>query len=415
LLDLQAEFASLTNSLDCRAEMGRPSPRFLLAGLGTAGAGLIDIHSANYADHNAGYSYLAIDSGNSVSTNEPGGVRRLKLSASAPTGGTFCGIGEATMKSDPHLITVLRKAGIGHTDREQEIFLLAGIGGGIGSTASVLVEKCRHLNPICHIIALIIVPGPDESFHNNLNAYYGLSRLLDNNKSPAPDLIIAVRYDRMKTLTGVAFDGQELIAGGLLAAFTNLLLRNLPPQYISDMVRINSSLGVKMVVPCLAIGRSLEIFGSLANILESAIAYPANRFCGPAALVCHLLLRIPGSRADSFQEEAANEQLRALVRRHLPNVKATSTSITCSDEQHDRIEACLLLGGDSATSALFADDVKLQAFREETEKEIGWAPYGLNQESINQASKSIREYDEGLAQFRKNQKIRKDKVKRDRR
>ncbi len=400
LLDLCVEFASLIDSLAFRAEMGRRSPKVLLVGLGTVGANVIDISKATYTVHDLDYSYLAIDTDSVDSTNGSNSILRLRLGAMTPSAGTFCSIGEAVTRDDLHLVPFLRRAGLNHKDDNQAAFFVAAIGGGIGSAAWILMEKCRQLNQKCHTVALVIIPGKDESFHNHLNAYFGLSHLLENSDRQAADLVIAVRYDRMKTLRGVSTTGQELITDGLLAAFIDLLMKNLSSQYIAEVVRINQSLGVRLVIPCLALGLSIGIFGSVTNILESAIAYPAGQVSMQAVLACHLLLRVPDSQAVNCKKEAVNEQLWSLARRHLPSLKAVSSSITYSNEQHDRIEACILLGGDSAMSALFADDMSLTEFRAELDKDIWWQTYGLNEESMKLARDTITKYDSTLEKVR---------------
>ncbi len=404
LLDLETEFATLSKNLASRSEMGHRAPRVLLVGLGTVGANLTYLCKAARADHNADYSYLAVDTDETAGSNGLKGIFQSKLDTLTPSGGTFCGIGEEVIRSDTHLVPIFRKAGLNHKDDNQAAILIAGIGGGIGSAASVLVEKFRQLNPSCHTLVLAVVPGQDESFHNHLNAYYGLAHLLEHDSPRAADLVIAVRFDRIKTLKGVGAGGQELTINDLLASFSDLLMKNLSPQYLAEVLRINQSLGVRLVVPCLALGRSMEIFGSLTNILESSIVLPANYVSNEAVLVCHLILRAPLSQIASFREDSVNEQLWMFVRRHLPRVKAVSSYITCSDDRHDRIEACLLLGGGSASSALFSDDDGLARFRLELEKDLSWQTYGLSKEGIKAADDVIMQYDYALGKPRAEQK-----------
>ncbi len=396
VLDVPAQFDSLADSLVSRADMGRPAPRSVLVGLGTSGAGLIDVARAAHVEPLPDHNYLAIDAAGTGPEVRSADVLRLALGGSTPSAGTFCGIGQALVRNDPCLAPVLRKAGLSRLNDAQVAFLVSAIGGGIGSAISVIVEKALGLNPGCYTVVLTIVPGSDESFHNKLNAYYGLSRLLDAKSGhSAPDLVVAVHYDRMKKIRGVGASAEELKTEGLLAAFCDLLIRNLSSQDIAEIVRINRSMGVTLVVPCLALGRSLEIFGNLSNILESAISFPANNVTKQAVLVCHLLLRVPETRTASFTEETVSEELGALIRKHLPGVRSTSLSITYSKEQHDRVDACLLLGGDSAWTALFANGDGA-AFEEELKGEVLWETYGLTAEDMRRAGATLAEYDRAL-------------------
>jgi hypothetical protein len=404
LFDLRAEFVTLSEFLVSRAPMGRPLPRTLLIGLGTTGAGLVDIAKAADTVSLPEHTYLAID-GNGTGTHiQSGDSLRLTLGGSMPSAGTFCGLGEVLVRDDPSLFTVMRKAGLSRLDSGQTVYLLAAIGGGIGSAASVIWEKCRQLNPACYVVGLVIVPGTDESFHNRLNAYYCLSRLLGMGADRAADLIVAVHYDRMRKLRGVGADGVELRTEGLLVALSDLLIKNLSSQRIAEVVRINRSMGVTVVVPCLALGRSLEIFGSLKNVLESAITFPANNLYKQAVVVCHLLLRVSETQAGNFGEDRVSEELSQLVKRYLPSVRSTSVSITYSQEQHDRVDVCLLLGGDSAINSLFADETTTGSFQEELARQTSWQTYGLNEKDIQQASCTLAQYDFALKQARSERK-----------
>ncbi len=393
LLDLPAQFESLAASLGSRADMGRPSPQAVLVGLGTAGVSLIETARAGHAGPISDRTYVGVDAKGPEPETGATDVLRLSLGGSVANAGTFCGIGQGLLRDDPLLSPVLRKAGFSRANGGQVAFLVSALGGGIGSAASVVVEKCRQLNPECYTVAIVIVPGSDESFHNRLNAYYGLSRLLEPKSQT--DLVVAVHYDRMKKIRGVGPSAQELKTEGLLAAFSHLMINNLTSQAISEVVRINRSMGITLVVPCLALGRSLEIFGNLGNILQSAITYPTNNVAKQGVLVCHLLLRVPESRASAFSEESVSEELGALIRKELPCVRSTSFSITYSTEQHDRVDACLLLGGDSSMRALFANG-GAAAFEEELKGQVSWETYGLQGADMERSRSTLSEYDQAL-------------------
>ncbi|OGO39339.1 MAG: hypothetical protein A2147_11125 [Chloroflexi bacterium RBG_16_57_8] len=187
---------------------------------------------------------------------------------------------------------------------------------------------------------------------------------------------------------------------GVLVALNDLLIKTLSSQNTAEIVRINRSMGIMLVVPCVALGRSLEIFGNLRNILESAIAFPVTNVRKEAVLACHLLLSVPNCLAADFPEEKVAEELRAVVKQHLPSVRSTSLSIFHGDEQHDRLDVCLLLGGDSATRALFADDVSLARFHQAMAGQTSWETYGLSEDRVRAAGDVLMHYDFALEKAR---------------
>ncbi len=400
LVDLAKDFSYLSECLASRGQMGRPLPHNLLIGLGTVSANLVDIAKTTETGSHTELEYLAIDTNGTTPQPYYSNLLRLTLGSSIPSAATFCGIGESLVRSDPTISSVLRKAGISREDGGQSVYLLAAVGGGIASAASVVFEKCRQLNPLCNLVGLLIVPGIEESFHNKLNAYYGLSCLLETDTGHAADLIVAINFDRIRKLGGVGHNGEKLKTESLLVTMNELIIKNLSSQKITDIVRINKSMGISVLVPCLALGRSLEIFGNLGNILESAIAFPVNSISKSSVSVCHLLLRVSENRTHDFGEEKVNEELLRLVKRHLPSVKSTSMSITNTHELHDRVDVCILLGGDSATRVLFSDDTSLTAFQEQLLGQSSWQAYGLSEENIKQANQTLAQYDFTLGKMK---------------
>ena len=99
LLDLPAQFESLAASLSSRADMGRPSPRAVLVGLGTAGVSLIEAARANGKRWGGSKQGRHI----TVTSEQIQTIQRLKAD-----GEKIAAIGRATGLSRPTIYRALR-------------------------------------------------------------------------------------------------------------------------------------------------------------------------------------------------------------------------------------------------------------------------------------------------------------------
>lgn len=404
LIDLKQEFSLIAERLGRTANLARPKASRVLAGVGSFGVNLVQLHQASLVRSapGRGLSVLYVDAGATMGNGAAPGTFRLQLGGAASGSATFCGVAEEAAMGDPSLVPLLKNAGLRESDEEQTVFVATALGGGTGSGVTpVLLQNALALNPANRAFVLGMLPSADELFHARLNASYGLSRLVsDGDRGPVAEAIVTVQYDRLKRVRGVGKGGEELKSESVLATTFDMLSTAFSFPNSVKVARLNRAAHTQVLTPCVALGRSMEIFGSLGNVLESAVAFPLAAVSNGEVLSCYLMLRVPQGLAKEFPDDIVGEELGGLIRRHLPAARYSLYVTTYWDDASDRVDACLLLGGE-AWRVLHSIPDRLQQFNAESAKVKDWSVFGLSRERVSTMVRTLQEYDARLEEMRR--------------
>jgi Tubulin/FtsZ family, GTPase domain len=394
VVDIRQQSAFLTTAIRSKSVLARPKTTSILVGVGTFGVSIVNsLQSLNNEQKALRLAYISIDTiGDNENTKLDTDTSFFVALGQDSMGSTFCGRAENLTISNPSLTPVLRKTGFRERDENQSVVLALALGGGTASGASyVVLERARALNPGCFNYVLSIMPSATDSVHSQINAFYGLSKLLQSsNNCNLSDAVVLIQYDRLKQLRGVGASGEELKMEGLLAVLFRLMVSTLTGPGASKIGTLLRWTHAPVIIPCLAVGRSLEIFGSLSNILESSVAYPLCQIEPEKISSSYLLLKVPKRLAKNFPDIAVTDELNAFCHKHFPSIGSISHKLYYSDEQHDRIDACLLLGGDN--SALSTTVEAYEKFKRGVKSPGDWERYGLTKEKITDAERILASY-----------------------
>ena len=376
-------------------------------GVGAKGSKVISDFYDLFADEVQGLSFLKIGSAESmagVPQIHPRGARfyQYAISGTVAGGTIYCGFGEKSASGDSRLESYLHMSGIRDDDAGQTIFIAASFGGGMGSGAApVMANLCKKLNSEISVLSIVTMPSDSEADHAHLNAFYGISRLITFEGKPNADMILLLNHDRLRHIRGVGRSGEDLQADNVVTYLLRLFELNLHRSGIIRACRISRGAKIQVFVPCLAIGRSLEIFGNLANVLESAGVYPLANVDFDKVISSYLILRIPEGLSGDFSEGKVAEEFEAWNRRHLPAVASSLVQVLQTGEQSDRVDACILLGGDELGDMIGENIDGYHRFKASLEKSSQWEEYGLSEKISAEAERVITNHDDSLQILRK--------------
>ena len=394
VLDVRRESELLVAAIKSKSVLARPKTTSILIGVGTFGVSIVSsLQSVNNEQKNSRLAYIFVDTTNDNENIPVDTDTSFFVTLGQDVmGSTFCGRAENITKSNSALTPVLRKTGFRDRDENQSILLALALGGGTGSGASpVVLERARALNSGCFNYVLAILPSVTDSVHSQINAFYGLSQLLQSgDEGNLTDAVVLIQYDRLKQLRGVGSTGEELKMEGLMAILFSLMVSTMTGPGASKVGTLLRWTHSPVLVPCLAMGRSLEIFGSLSNVLESSIAYPLCQINPETISSSSLLLKVPKRLAKTFSGNSVIDELNVFCHKHFANIGSISHQLYYSDEQHDRIDACLLLGGDN--SVLSTTSGSYEKFKRGVKNPSDWEMYGLTNERIAEAEKTFSRY-----------------------
>ena len=400
VIDCSAEINQVFRRLADRTDLITKPITESFIGLGTGGKRILQDLYVTYGNVLPDNSYLVIDSLDkpdmSFRTASPL-VHYYRIGHGLAEGLTYCGLAEQAAMGDRLLDHHLRRGGIRKADPRQSVVLVGGVGGGTASgTTAHVMTSCRSINPEASMVALLVMPSVNDADNIHFNALYGISNLLYRNSRPNTGMIWLVNYDKLSQTRGIGRSGEELTSEGLLSHLMYFLGLVLAETGLRHMIRLSQGMNIQAFVPCLAIGRSMEIFGSLPNVLESAVIFPLVKVDMEHVMASYLLLRVPGRLSDNFSHGRVAEEFYAWNKRHMPAVRTSIVQVVHSEERSDRVDACVLLGGDLLATSIGDTLQGFRRFRASMEESAQWETCGLSREKVLEAEKVVGDYDKRM-------------------
>ncbi len=411
LVNYKWELGLLLERLATKALLLGPR-RNVFMGVGSIGGLIISDFHKSYGESVASGSFLLVDcveEGEQATpfTGVAKGMLPLVYNIVGTSGGSisYGGLAQRIAAGDTGLNDYVRRSGVREADERQAIFLVSALGGGTGSgMVPVIGTRCATQNPEASVISVAIIPSSDEVDHIQFNAYASVSRLLRFNDDTSADMVLIMDYERLRQVRGVGLGGVEMRSEALVVTMLNCLTgdesqsdNQVDPTRIARMSR---AMKVQMFVPCLAIGRSMEIFGSLANVLASALAYPLARMDPTTVTISYLFLRVPQRLSRVFHREFVREEFDRWNKGNLPNIRESLFDLAYLDDPSDRIDACILLGGSYVDLALGPAKRGFDRFRNYLNRGGQWESCGVDPTKVEEAAHIISLYDQRLKELR---------------
>ncbi len=324
-------------------------------------------------------------------------VHLLPMSVSRQVG--YYGLGERLASDDPTLDDRLLRCGIRASTKKQTIFLFSALGGGTGSGASpYILQRANALNPQCRSLVIAVMPAADEPDSAHFNAFCSLSRFIKADQRPLADMILLVDHDRLMKVRGVGSMGEEIATEPLLSHMLGILVgaiadrdsKQVDPGYLAKMSR---SMGIHAFVPCMAVGRSMEIFGGLANILSSALLSPLAEVDKESIMLSYLLVQVPERLTASLQAETINAELNKWNKTNFPRLKGSVLHLSHSSSRADRIDLCLLLGGTKLAITAKRAKEGFERFKAIAKGKAWEQEFGVTSKSVPEAQEAVNWYD----------------------
>ncbi|MGD6851679.1 MAG: hypothetical protein ACQCN6_06430 [Candidatus Bathyarchaeia archaeon] len=280
-----------------------------------------------------------------------------------------------TMIRDTSVMDSLKKK---HTEELHSAIVFTSVWDGVGSAAlPSLIGKFRR-NSI-DSLSLAILPSKIQPSDAHFNAYATLRMCLSTEGST----VVLLGRDQLESFDGVDRAGQQIKGNHVVNYLLNLFLsKDLLVQEIAELSR---TFNVKLF-SCLAVtAASYRVYGSLENMLDTALLKPLLDFDVSGSSLLYVLLRIP--------EDLREKIPRAKVELEITNWFKEKTSLQSihisepiyTDDLTDRIDAVLFIGGFD-TAQMFAglekkvEGLKMQAVERGFMTEDWQLPFEVEEE-----------------------------------
>jgi hypothetical protein len=227
-------------------------------------------------------------------------------------------------------------------DKLREAIMVSSIWDGIGSALlPTLISQFKAWN--INSVALAVLPSKLQSSDVHFNAFSSMGICASKDFAP----VLLIDRDKLESYVGVDRKG-SIIRGNMVVNYI-LELMLAKETLVQELSELSRSFNVKIYTVLLATGASLKIYGSLENILTTALFRPLLTFDLSNASILYVLLRVPLQLKDKLPRGKIELAIANWFEK-----RASFKSIYVSDpiyvkDDSDRIDLVMFVGGFDVT------------------------------------------------------------------
>ena len=243
----------------------------------------------------------------------------------------------------------------------KEAIVVASIGDGISSSLfPLLCSQLKTLN--INSLAFAVLPSKVQPSDVHFNAFSSMGLSILDGSTP----VILVDRDNLEYFIGVDRKGVKITGNLLLNYLFELLLEK--RAIVQEISEFSRSFNVNIFTPILATGASLRIYGSLENMLDSALLKPFLKFDLSSTSLLYVLLRIPSHLKTKLSRGKIELSIAKWIKDKV-NVKSIFVSDPIYIEDiSDRIDVVLFVGGFDTTELFTSMKQKIDNIKNESIK-----------------------------------------------
>jgi len=260
---------------------------------------------------------------------------------------------------DSALITRLKNKPI---DNWRGAVMVSSLWDGVGSALlPALISQFKEWN--VNSVAFAVLPSKIQPSDVHFNAFSSLGICISKDFAS----VLLLDRDQLENYVGVNRNG-SILKGNIIVNYM-LELALAKETFVQELCELSRAFNVKMYTVLLAPGASLQIYGSLENILNSALSRPLLNFDLSSASLLYVLLRIPAHLKEKLPQEKIELTIATWFKE-----KADLKSIYVSEpiyvtDVSDRIDIMMFLGGFDATKLLCSMQKKVSALKNQAIKQ----------------------------------------------
>lgn len=248
--------------------------------------------------------------------------------------------------------------------------LFSSLWDGVGSALlPALISQFKEWN--VNSVAFAVLPSKIQPSDVHFNAFSSLGICVSKNFTS----VLLLDRDRLESYVGVNRNGSILKGNIIINYILELILAK--ETFVQELSELSRAFNVKMYTILSATGASLQIYGSLGNILNTALSRPLLTFDPSSASLLYVLLRIPVHLKDKLSQEKIELAIATWFKE-----KADLKSIRISEpiyveDASDRIDVVMFMGGFDTTKMFISMEKKVgamksQAIKQGSIKEDDW-------------------------------------------
>jgi hypothetical protein len=257
------------------------------------------------------------------------------------------------MAKDTTVIESLKKK---PTENLRSALIFASVWDGVGSAAvPSLTSKFRNQN--IDSLSMVVLPSKIQPADAHFNAYASLQMC----QSTKGATVLLLGRDELETFEGVDREGTQIrgkeVVNYLLSLF---LAKELLVQEISELAR---TFDIKMFCIAAVTAASYRVYGSLTNMLNTALLKPLLSFELSKSSLLYVLLRMPSTLKEQIPRTEIELSITMWFKEKTSLQSIHITEPIYTEDMTDRIDMVLFIGGFDINTLLGAQDTKVQKLK----------------------------------------------------
>lgn len=262
------------------------------------------------------------------------------------------------MKNNSVIESVKKKP----AEKLQNVIFFSSVWDGIGSAAlPTLISKFKAAN--MDSLSIAVFPSSIQPVDAHFNSYAALKICLATEGAT----LLLMGRDQIENYEGVDRRG-ELIKGNLVANYLlNLFLTK--DSLVEEISELSRTFSTKLFTPIVVTGASYMVYGSIENMLNTALLKPFLPFDLSTATLLYVVLRMPSTLKDIFPRGKIELEITNWFKEKTSLQSIHISEPIYTEDVSDRIDAVLFVGGFDIAKMLSELESKVSPLKKQaTEK-----------------------------------------------
>ena len=216
--------------------------------------------------------------------------------------------------------------------------IFSSIWDGIGSASlPTLIGKFKAAN--IDSLSIAVLPSKIQPIDAHFNAYAALKICSVTDGAT----VLLIGRDQVENYEGVDRRG-EIIKGNVVISYLlNLLLAK--EMFIAEISELSRTFNTKLFTPIIVTGASYNVYGSIENMLNTALLKPLLTFNLSTASLLYVVLRMPLSLKDKLPKGKVELSITNWFKQRTTLQSIYIAEPVYTEDMTDRIDAVLFVGG----------------------------------------------------------------------
>ena len=258
-----------------------------------------------------------------------------------------------TISRDHSVMESLKKKS---TEKLHSAIIFSSVWDGVGSASlPALIGKFKAAN--IDSLSIAVLPSKIQPTDAHFNAYAALEMCL----AVEGATVLLMDRDLVESYEGVDRKG-ELIKGNMVANYLlNLFLAK--DGLVEEITELSRTFNTKLFTPIVVTGASYRIYGSLENMLNTALLKPFLTFDLSSASLLYVVLRMPLSLKDKLPREKIELAITKWFKEKTSLQSIIISEPIYTQDMSDRIDAVLFVGGFDTSKMMSDLEMKVKSLK----------------------------------------------------